>query len=116
MGLFQRTEQTVPVREKTRTKPLSVTNLGAAMSASAWNGPFFVLGLSMLACSGDWVHVQIALVQGMTPLLRTDAPVGTLRGLTDRTCAEELRTCDFKSDTPWSPPAPLPPEQYAAGP
>ena len=64
----------------------------------------------IIACSGDWVHVEIALVDGMTPLLENGAPKGAVRGWTNGTCARQLATCDFGEDGPWSPPAPLPPE------
>ena len=64
----------------------------------------------ILACSGDWVQVEIALVKGMKPLLKTDAPAGAVRGWANGTCTAQLTTCDFRGDTPWSPPAPLPTE------
>ena len=64
----------------------------------------------ILACSGDWVRVELALVKGMKPLLESGAPKGAVRGWANGTCAEQFTTCDFNGDTPWSPPAPLPPE------
>jgi hypothetical protein len=64
----------------------------------------------LIACSGDWVQVEVALVKGMTPLLESGAPKGAVRGWANGTCAEQFTTCDFNGDTPWSPPAPLPPE------
>lgn len=39
---------------------------------------------------------------------RTGSPAA--RGWANGTCAEQFTTCDFSQDTPWSPPAPLPPE------
>jgi hypothetical protein len=64
----------------------------------------------ILACSGDWVKVEIAFVKGMKPLLETDAPAGAVRGWANGTCTAQLTTCDFDQSRPWSPPAPLPPE------
>jgi hypothetical protein len=64
----------------------------------------------MIACSGDWVHVEVAMMKGMTPLLESGAPKGAVRGWANGTCAEQLTTCDFGQDRPWSPPAPLPRE------
>ena len=64
----------------------------------------------IIACSGDWVQVEVALVKGMKPLLESGAPKGAVRGWANGTCAEQFATCDFDPDTPWSPPAPLPPE------
>ena len=63
----------------------------------------------IIACSGDWVQVEIALVKGMTPLLESGAPKGAVRGWANGTCAEQFAPCGY-SNTPWSPPAPLPPE------
>ena len=63
----------------------------------------------IIACSGDWVQVQVALAKGMTPLLESAAPKGAVRGWVNGTCAEQLVPCPYP-DTPWSPPAPLPPE------
>jgi hypothetical protein len=63
----------------------------------------------ILACSGDWAEVEIALGKGMKPLLKTDAPAGAVRGWANGTCIAQLTTCDFTLTTPWSPPAPLPP-------
>ena len=64
----------------------------------------------IIACSGDWVQVEVALVKGMQPQLESGAPKGAVRGWANGTCAEQFATCDFNQDTPWSPPAPLPPE------
>jgi hypothetical protein len=64
----------------------------------------------ILACSGDWVKVEIALVKGMKPMLESDAPAGAVRGWANGTCTAQLTTCDFDQSRPWSPPAPLPPE------
>jgi hypothetical protein len=64
----------------------------------------------MIACSGDWVHVEVAPIKGMTTLLESGAPKGAVRGWANGTCAEQLSTCDFGQDRPWSPPAPLPKE------
>jgi hypothetical protein len=64
----------------------------------------------LMACSGDWVEVEVALMKGMKPLLESGAPKGAVRGWANGTCAEQFTTCDFNQDTPWSPPAPLPPE------
>jgi hypothetical protein len=62
----------------------------------------------ILACLGDWVHVEFALPRGTIPRLETDAPAGAVRGWADLTCAAQLTTCD--NGRPWSPPAPMPPE------
>jgi hypothetical protein len=64
----------------------------------------------ILACSGDWVQVEVALVKGMKPLIKTDAPAGAVRGWANGTCTAQLTTCDFDQSRPWSPPAPLPPQ------
>ena len=64
----------------------------------------------IFACSGDWVYVEVALEKDMNPLLATDAPEGAARGWANGTCNAQLVACDFSQDTPWSPPAPLPPE------
>jgi hypothetical protein len=64
----------------------------------------------LLACSGDWVKVEIALVKDMKPLLETDAPKGAVRGWANGICTAQLTTCDFDQSRPWSPPAPPPPE------
>src|SRR5262249_16074366 len=58
----------------------------------------------ILACSGDWLHVELALKPGMKPLLASDAPAGMVRGWSNGTCTNQLTTCDFSQDTPWSPP------------
>jgi hypothetical protein len=63
----------------------------------------------ILACSGDWVQVEVALAKGMKPLVKTDAPAGAVRGWANGTCTAQLTTCDFDQSRPWSPPAPLPP-------
>lgn len=63
----------------------------------------------IIACSGDWVQVEVALVKGVTPLLESGAPKGAARGWVNGTCAEQFVPCGY-SNTPWSPPAPLPPE------
>jgi hypothetical protein len=64
----------------------------------------------IIACSGDWVRVEVELEKDMKPLLATDAPKGAVRGWANGTCTAQLMTCGFSQDTPWSPPAPLPPE------
>jgi len=74
------------------------------------SNPQIVKMRRILACSGDWVHVEIALVKGMKPLLKTDASPSAVRGWSNGTCTSQLTTCDFDGGTPWSPPAPLPPE------
>ncbi|GEP58935.1 SH3 domain-containing protein [Reyranella soli] len=63
----------------------------------------------IIACSGDWVQVEVALEKGMKPLLESGAPKGAVRGWADGTCPEQFAVCPYP-DTPWSPPAPLPPE------
>ena len=63
----------------------------------------------IIACSGDWVQVEVALVKGMKPLLESGAPKGAVRGWANGTCAEQFAVCPYP-DTPWSPAAPLPPE------
>ena len=64
---------------------------------------------AIIACSGDWVQVEVALEKGMTPLLESGAPKGAARGWVNGTCAEQFVPCGYQH-TPWSPPAPLPPE------
>jgi hypothetical protein len=64
----------------------------------------------ILACSGDWFRVELALEKGMVPQLKSDGPAGTVRGWTNGSCTQQLTTCDFDQSRPWSPPAPLPPE------
>jgi len=63
----------------------------------------------IIACSGDWVQVEVALEKGMKPLLASGAPKGAVRGWANGTCAEQFAVCPYP-DTPWSPPAPLPTE------
>jgi hypothetical protein len=63
----------------------------------------------IIACSGDWVQVEIALVRGVKPLLENGAPKGAARGRANGTCALPFAVCGYP-DTPWSPPAPLPAE------
>ena len=64
----------------------------------------------LLSCAGDWVHVEIALVKGMKPLVATDTPAGVIRGWANGTCTSQLTTCDFSQDQPWSADASVPPE------
>jgi hypothetical protein len=64
----------------------------------------------IIACSGEWVQVEIELAKAMKPLRDSAAPKGAARGWANGTCTEQFTTCDFGPDTPWSPPAPLPPE------
>ena len=64
----------------------------------------------ILACSGDWFRVELALEKGMMPRLKSDGPEGTVRGWTNGSCTQQLTTCDFDQSRAWSPPAPLPPE------
>jgi hypothetical protein len=64
----------------------------------------------LIACSGDWVQVEVALMKGMKPLLDSGAPNGAVRGWANGICAEQFAACDFNQDTPWSPPASLPPD------
>jgi hypothetical protein len=64
----------------------------------------------IFSCSGDWEHVELAVVKNMKPLMKTDAPAGAVRGWSNGTCTNQLTTCDFSGDTPWSAPAPVPPE------
>ena len=49
-------------------------------------------------------------MKGTKPLLESGVPKGAVRGWANGTCAEQFAACDFNQDTPWSPPAPLPPE------
>jgi hypothetical protein len=56
------------------------------------------------------VHVEIAQVKGLKPLIASGAPAGAIRGWANGTCTNQLTTCDFSQDRPWSPDAPLPPE------
>jgi len=62
----------------------------------------------MIACSGEWVQVEIELDKAMKPLRDSGAPPGAARGWANGTCVEQFATCDFGPDTPYSPPAPLP--------
>lgn len=69
----------------------------------------------ILACSGDWLHVEVRLTRSMKPLAKTDAPAGAVRGWTDGTCASETTPCGSSDEeqrklNSWSPPAPSPPE------
>ena len=49
----------------------------------------------ILACSGDWFRVELALEKGMVPLLKSDGPAGTVRGWANGSCTQQLTTCDF---------------------
>ena len=80
------------------------------LSGSGQSDPQEATVRRIIACSGDWVHVEVELEKDMKPLLSTDAPTDALRGWADGTCIAQLLTCGFSQDTPWSPPAPLPPE------
>ena len=64
----------------------------------------------IIACSGEWVQVEIELAKPMKPLIDSGAPKGAARGWANGTCAEQFATCGTSPDTPWSPPAPLPAE------
>jgi hypothetical protein len=64
----------------------------------------------ILACSGDWLKVEVTLTKGMKPRLATDAPKGAVSGWANGSCTAQLTTCDFDQSRPWSPPAPLPVE------
>jgi hypothetical protein len=91
-------------------KSADVVNLRVVDSSGEVSDPQSVRMRRILSCSGDWVHVELALVKGMKLLRTTDAPTGAVRGWSNGTCTQELTTCDFGGDRPWSPPAPLPPE------
>ena len=80
------------------------------VDGGAVSNPQSVKMRRIIACSGDWVLVDVALVKGMKPLLRTDAPAGAVRGWANGTCTAQLTTCDFDQSRPWSPPAPLSPQ------
>ena len=54
---------------------------------------FFVTPRRILGCSGDWVHVEIALRPGEKALAKTDAPVGAVRGWANGTCASQTTPC-----------------------
>jgi len=73
---------------------------------------FFVTPRRILGCSGDWVHVEIALRPGEKALAKTDAPAGAVRGWANGTCASQTTPCvsHQSGPWPWAPPAPLPPE------
>jgi hypothetical protein len=75
-----------------------------------------------IACSGDWVQVELGLTKEMTLLLKSGEPKGALdlpvvallargavRGWANGTCILQLAPCGYEH-VPWSPPAPLPPE------
>jgi hypothetical protein len=72
----------------------------------------FVKPRRVLACSGDWLHVEFALKPGMKPLMKTDAPPGAIRGWANGDCSSQRTPCapDNGASATWSPPAPLPPE------
>ena len=72
----------------------------------------FVAPRRILGCSGDWVHVEIALRPGEKALAKTDAPAGAVRGWANGTCASQTTPCvpHQSGPWPWAPPAPLPPE------
>jgi hypothetical protein len=70
----------------------------------------FVRTRRILACSGDWVHVEVKLTRGMKPLVKTDEPPGAIKGWANGVCTSQTTPCALDPSTPWSPPAPLPPE------
>lgn len=72
----------------------------------------FVTPRRILGCSGDWVHVEIALRPGEKALAKTNAPAGAASGWANGTCASQTTPCvpDQSAPWPWSPPAPSPPE------
>jgi hypothetical protein len=88
----------------------TVINLEVDDGSGNVSNPQAVKMRRILACSGDWVRVEIALQKGMKPLRASGAPAGAVRGWSNGTCTSQLTTCDFDQATPWSPPAPLPPE------
>jgi hypothetical protein len=79
--------------------------LKSAPSANASNvvkllgpggGPSEIHLDAILGCSGNWFRVEIPLkgqVFKLTPLLRSDAPAGYVRGWTDSYCTDQLTTC-----------------------
>ncbi len=71
--------------------------------------PQDTLARRILACSGDWVQVEIKLSPNDKPLMKTDAPLGAVRGWADGACASQKTTCDL-GGAPLPPPAPSPPE------
>ena len=87
-----------------------VINLQVDDDSGNVSNPQAVTMHRLLACSGDWVKVEIALQKGMKPLRASGAPAGAVRGWSNGTCTSQLTTCDFDQSRPWSPPAPLPPE------
>jgi hypothetical protein len=70
----------------------------------------FVRTRRILACSGDWVHVEVALTRGVKPPVKTDAPPSAVRGWANGVCTSQTTPCTLNPGAPWSPPAPLPPE------
>jgi hypothetical protein len=98
------------LKQEPSEKSADVINLEVDDDRGNVSNPQAVKMRRILACSGDWVQVEIALVKGMKPIITTDAPQGAVRGWSNGTCTNQLTTCDFSGDTPWSPPAPLPPE------
>jgi hypothetical protein len=82
-------------------KAADVVNLYVVDSdGSTVSDPQSVKMRRLLACSGDWVKVEIALVKDMKPLLETDTPKGAVRGWANGTCTAQLTTCDFDQSRP----------------
>ncbi len=98
------------LKQEPRETAADVVNLYVDDGKGGMMDPQGVKMRRILACSGDWVHVEIAQVKGLKPLIASGAPAGAIRGWANGTCTNQLTTCDFSQDRPWSPDAPLPPE------
>lgn len=99
------------LKQEPRETAADLVNL-FVIDAKGWqiSDPQSVKVRRILSCSGDWVHVEIALAKGVKPLIATATDGGIIRGWSNGTCTNQLTTCDFSQDRPWSPEAPIPPE------
>ncbi len=98
------------LRDRLKQAPSETSADVVLLQSDAGADPQNVKMRRLMACSGDWTLVEIALENGLKPLLDTHAPKGAMRGWANGTCTEELTTCDYGQGRPWPPPAPLPPE------
>src|SRR5262249_36411941 len=77
---------------------------GADKSGVAY-APYDAPVSRIVGCSGPWLEVELRLPDGKTLSGRSASPDGTVRGWTDRACAQQQnKPCEGRQfDYPWSP-------------
>jgi len=68
------------LRDRLKHAPSEKSGDVVFLVSDAGSDPQNVKMRRIVACSGDWVLVEIALVNGLKPLLETHAPKGAVRG------------------------------------